>query len=118
MAENKVEVSTKPCPECNAPMPVYRDFRTWCSNCNWNLAPSDAPETKGFLGRKYAELGKKFGQGLFAEMATAPEERMRPKLDVPIILALAVSLCVHLVSSPSQGWACTCFSGTGPMSLS
>lgn len=79
-------------------MAVHKDFRAWCSHCYWNILPHIPEVKEGFLARRYDDFGKKHGRSLYKSLAEAPEDALRPRLNVSKVCATAVALCIYLIS--------------------
>jgi len=99
------EQQQKLCPQCQAPVPVHRDFTSWCAECGWNLAPLKQGGRAGFLARRYEALGEKHGRALFRSLRESPEHALRPRLNLTKVIAFALSTCVYLIAPCLLGLA-------------
>ena len=54
----------QPCPMCQARIPVYQGFITWCDQCGWNLRPYIPEKPRTLIDSTYEALGQRFGRGL------------------------------------------------------
>jgi Zn-dependent protease with chaperone function len=86
-------ITEQSCPQCQSSIPVYRDFITWCDNCNWNVQPHEPDPPANVFEAIYVSLGKRLGRGLFQELGRA--HSLKPKLTVSQILAFFIALLTH-----------------------
>jgi predicted amidophosphoribosyltransferase len=65
----------QPCPGCQAQLPVYAGFPTWCDQCGWNLEPPKTPvwpppslidKLHAAISRKLEPLERAVTQRVFA----------------------------------------------------
>lgn len=46
------------CPQCQAAIPVYDGFTTWCDRCGWNLDVLEPSPFESLLDRLYRSIGR------------------------------------------------------------
>jgi Zn-dependent protease with chaperone function len=88
----QARATTKICPECGAAMPVIDGYQTWCDRCNYDILAPPAEEPIDAFERYRERLGKRFGDGLLAEMLA--QAQPRPGLSLGNIVAFALSAIV------------------------
>lgn len=88
-------MSSVPCPDCGAAMPVHDGYVTWCDRCDHGiLAPSQEPPNTVF-DRIHQSLGKRFGDQLLADMLRTPNPK--PGLSTDLIPAYVIAGVVNLI---------------------
>lgn len=102
-----VEVKHEPCPKCQAMLPVYEGYKTWCDQCGWNLEAQLDLRPQPLFQRLYATLSRRTGEDLFAEMKANPPDKAR--LVPARLLAYVIAGCVHAITLAFIGlglWLC------------
>ncbi|WP_162918191.1 M48 family metalloprotease [Taklimakanibacter deserti] len=84
------------CETCGSKMPVHDLVRTWCDGCGWNL--SDARSYRDVIDEKIDALGKVHGAWLLDQVITASERDLRPRLTVPRLAALVISVLILIAN--------------------
>ncbi|MCB0008025.1 MAG: M48 family metalloprotease [Anaerolineales bacterium] len=84
------------CPECGQQLPVLAEYTTWCDQCNWNLQPNAPAAPAGLFATLYLQLGQRFSQALYAEVAAQFD--LRPRLTTGKVAAFALASLIHLAS--------------------
>lgn len=91
-----LEQNVRPCPECGAEIRTDQRFVPWCAACDWNVDPGEAEEPPGRLEKLRREPARRYGEKLLAEVTTG--EALRPRRDLPGVLAFVIALAVHGVT--------------------
>lgn len=91
---NLPEPTEQKCPQCQATIPVYREFVIWCDTCNWNVKPDQVEQPKSLFEATYVKLGKSFGQQLFNQLVKTPS--LKPSLTFSNFLAYSLAILVHI----------------------
>ncbi len=81
------------CPECQAAIPVYSGYVTWCDACGWNVLPQAIAPDSGPFARSYRQLGRRFGDAMLRELQAGAD--LRPRLSPTVLAAGAMALLVH-----------------------
>lgn len=93
MTLDSTVISTQPCPQCKAPMPVMRGFVTWCDQCNWNIRPLEKERRYSLRERVWLRLGQQSGKAMVAELKQNPPAT--PTLRLSTIAAFLLATVVH-----------------------
>src|SRR5262249_11948465 len=89
----------KVCPECSAEIAVYEGLRTWCEQCNWNVAGESQRVDEGFLARRYVRIGERYGKAVLETLKLTPVHELRPGWLVRKIVAFLLAGSVHFLSA-------------------
>jgi Zn-dependent protease with chaperone function len=81
------------CPRCQAKMPVYTGYITWCENCGWNLHLEEPDPPNNRFEAIYASINRRLSTGLFNKLLKA--HSLKPTLTWSKILAYIIAGLVH-----------------------
>ena len=90
---NPFEFPEQECPDCQAKLPVYKGFVTWCDNCNWNVKPYKPEKPENIFEAFYDKLGQRLSNSLYKEIAGS--ELPRPSITPGKVSAYMVAGVVH-----------------------
>ncbi|WP_419905544.1 M48 family metallopeptidase [Kiloniella sp.] len=99
----KSEIQDKPCPDCGTNIHSYREFPSWCPQCEWNLGAEEAGNTSSHIAKIYQKIGISQGESVYQSVLNQDPENLRPRLTVSKILAFTVSFTIHLFSIAMAG---------------
>lgn len=87
----------RPCPECDARVPVVPGYPDWCDACGWNLLPPPALDPpKGRFGRIAEAVGRRSGDRMARDLLAT--RKLEPHWTPAKCVAYAVAAAVHLLS--------------------
>jgi Zn-dependent protease with chaperone function len=89
-------LAQQPCPTCQASIPVYLEYVTWCDQCGWNLQPQKPSQSLSLFDRLYGAAGKHSSQTLLSAVLRAGS--LKPGLTLSRVLAFGIALGVHLLT--------------------
>lgn len=87
------EAIERNCPNCQALLPVYEGYQTWCEQCNWNLHIPPPPPWESLSDRLYRTISLKSSQFLFANVQTG--NSLTRRLTWAKMLAYAIAVGIH-----------------------
>ena len=91
------EAKYQTCPQCQASLPVYTGYKTWCDQCGWNLDVPKLPDRQSLFNKLYAGISSKSSQHLHEVIMTkggSLEFTSTPSR----WLAFLIAGCVHFVT--------------------
>lgn len=92
-----VVVSTKPCPNCGAQMPVYRDYVTWCEQCDYGIeGDKKEAKRKNRIEKLYEELGKQQSHAIYENLRQV--KSLEPAWSKTKIIIFSMATLIHLIS--------------------
>lgn len=85
----------QPCPRCQAQLPVYVGFPTWCDRCGWNLEPPKTPvwPPPSLIDKLHAAIGRESSRQLYD--AVKARQSLDAKITPARAVALFITACVH-----------------------
>ena len=87
----------RPCPECDARVPVVPGYPDWCDACGWNLQPPPALDPpKGRFGHIAEAVGRRSGDRMARDLLAT--RKLEPHWTPAKCVAYAVAAAVHLLS--------------------
>ena len=94
MGQATADESRTTCPECGARLQHDPGFTVWCDRCDWNVDPYP-PDTEelDLVARVEQRMERRFGQRLYAELATGVP--LRPHRDAASVMAQVLAVGVH-----------------------
>ena len=92
-AEIGQPVGEQACPSCGAPIPVLRGYSPWCDACDWNLAPTEAPQkTSSKRDQLLERTAGRLSEGRFEAIRRRSADK--PGFSIAQALIFAVSIIV------------------------
>jgi Zn-dependent protease with chaperone function len=87
----------RPCPECQAAVPVVPGYPDWCDRCGWNVKPPPTLEPPaGRFAQLAREAGRRAGERMARELQAARE--LRPRWTPARVAAYVIALAFHLAT--------------------
>jgi Zn-dependent protease with chaperone function len=93
--EKQLIMSEKPCPVCQATIPVHPYYVSWCDKCGWNLQPEARNPPHSAFETIQASIGKKYSEQLFKSLLQA--EVPRSRWTMLRILAYSLATSIHVL---------------------
>ncbi|WP_146259116.1 M48 family metalloprotease [Streptomyces tateyamensis] len=87
--------STRPCPQCAAPIEADPRFADWCPACEWNLAPVQEPSRR--RGERSRARSRARVERLYRALAARPPESDQHRSGAWVLAVLLATL-VNLVT--------------------
>jgi len=83
------------CPECGAPIPVD-PWPSWCERCSWGIVAPTRTPPRTLTEVLFERVGADVGDRTVARLAA--DDELRPHLTPSRAAAIAIALCVHLLT--------------------
>lgn len=94
--EQSPQATQQQCPKCQAIIPVYRGYKTWCDKCGWNLEIPDVPPYQTLFEKLYRSISQKSSQHLLEEMLKS--KSLEITVTPARALAFLIAGCVHSIT--------------------
>ena len=91
-----LQMNEQQCPQCQAFIPVFPGYPTWCDQCGWNLQVQEPSPFDNLFDKLYRATGQKLNQQLFEQMVKT--KLLKPGWSFSKTLAFLLAGCVHGVT--------------------